>query len=136
MKLGTETNSVMNNLLSRAVIGEPRPVVGMGCTLLGWTDRYAGTIHKVTEVGGSTVTLYLIEVSRDYSRVISGSTQDGSAEYAYTPRPEGMRITYRKNKKTGFWEKVRRNPNTGKWCKTNGKGLRIGERDEYRDPSF
>ena len=135
MKLGTQTASVINHLQSRGVIGEPKPVVGMGCTFLAWTDRYAGTIHKVEETN-SKVAQYIIEVSKDKTRVIAGSTQDGSADYEYTPRPDADRDTYRKNRMTGFWEHIRKNPETGKWCKTGGNGLRIGERDEYRDPSF
>ena len=35
MKLGSQTGSVINHLYSRAVIGQPKPKVGMGCTLLG-----------------------------------------------------------------------------------------------------
>ncbi len=44
MKLGTQTGSVINHLHSRAVIGQPEPVVGMGATMLLWSDRRACTI--------------------------------------------------------------------------------------------
>ena len=44
MNLGTETGSVMNHLMSRMVRGEPAPRVGMGATLLSWTDRHAATV--------------------------------------------------------------------------------------------
>lgn len=134
MKLGTQTGSVINHLQSRAVIGEPVPVVGMGVTLLAWTDRYAGTIHKVTEIT-SKAYQYVIEVSRDDTTVVTGSSHDGSADYAYTPRPDRARTTYRKNRKTGFWEQARLN-DSGRLVKASGKGLRIGERDEYCDPCF
>ena len=136
MKLGTQTGSVVNHLQSRGVIGEPRPVVGLGCTLLSWTDRNAGTIQSVEEIGGSKVVLYIITVTEDDAACISGSTHDGSAEYHYTTRPDRTPSTFRKNKKTGLWEEIFRNEVTGKWNKTGGKGIRIGERNTYRDPSF
>lgn len=48
MRLGTQTGSVTNHILSRATIGQPEPTVGMGATLLGWTDRHACTIVEVS----------------------------------------------------------------------------------------
>lgn len=135
MKLGTETGSVINHLHSRGVIGEPTPVVGMGVTILGWTDRHAGTIHKVEEVTSKRYR-YVIEISQDHARVVSGSCQDGSAVYEYTPQPEAHRSIYRKNRQTGLWEGAYRDVETGRLKKSGGNGLRIGERDEYYDPSF
>jgi hypothetical protein len=134
MKLGTQTASVVNHLQARGVIGQPKAVVGMGVTLLGWTDRDAGTITKVTEVAGSKRVACYIEVVRDNSVLISGSTASESQEYSYTPG-KGQPSTFRQLH-TGFWEEVRVNELTGKFVKTGGKGLRIGERDTYRDPSF
>jgi hypothetical protein len=34
MRIGTQTNSLVNHLYSRAVNGQPEPVIGMGATLL------------------------------------------------------------------------------------------------------
>lgn len=135
MKLGTQTGSVINHLHSRAVIGEPTPVVGMGVTILGWTDRHAGTIYSVTEIT-SKAYQYVIEVGIDDAKVVAGSSHDGSAQYEFTQRPDRPRSTYRKNRKTGFWEGAAINAETGRLVKSGGKGLRIGEREEYRDPSF
>jgi hypothetical protein len=43
MHLGTQTGSLTNHLYSRIKL--PSEVkVGDGATLLGWTDRYAGTV--------------------------------------------------------------------------------------------
>ncbi len=138
MKLGSQTGSLINHLHSRGVIGEPAPKVGQGATLLGWTDRYAATIVSVTEIGGSKLWLYEIEVTRDNTTVVSGSSHDGSAAYSFTSNYAGHREIFRKNKKTGFWEAAYRDSNTLKLRKVSGggKGIRIGERDEYRDPSF
>lgn len=135
MKLGIETASVMNYLDAAAVIGEPKPVVGMGATILGWTDRRAATIVKVEETTGK-VNAYIIEVVEDDYKVVAGSMQDGSAEYEYTPRADGYRLMYRKNRINGMWEEVRRNPETGRLNKTNGNGLKIGKRNKWSDPSF
>lgn len=38
MKLGTQTGSTTNYLMS-GVKGQPAPEIGMGVTLLHWTDR-------------------------------------------------------------------------------------------------
>ena len=135
MRLGTETGSVNNWLDSRAVVGEPKPYVGMGATILCWTDRRPATIVKVEEIGGSKVSAYIIEVVEDDYRVVSGSTMDGSAVYEFSPA-DGYRRMYRKNRKTGYWEEVVRNPETGKLNKTKGNGLMIGRREKWVDPSF
>jgi hypothetical protein len=145
MQLGTQTNSLVNHLHARAVIGQPEPVVGMGVTLLGWTDRYAGTIVEVEPIAKGSV---LVHVMRDESKVIAGSAHDGSAEYEFTPATSGARYTFRRND-DGTWSEVYRkvlewddegNPSkvSPRWSKMTGggKGLRIGEREEYRDPSF
>ena len=55
MRLGSETNSVVNHLLSRGVKGQPTPAVGMGVTFLGWTDRSPGTIFKTFVVGSRLI---------------------------------------------------------------------------------
>ena len=47
MRPGTDTGSAMNALYSRMTKGQPEPVVGMGATILAWTDRYAATIASV-----------------------------------------------------------------------------------------
>lgn len=136
MKLGTETASVINNLYSRGVIGEPAPKVGMGVTLLGWTDRYPGTIVSVVELVSKRWS-YEIEIRDDDYKVVSGSTMDGSAVYEFSPNPNGSKSVYRKNRGTGFWSLMRKNPDSGKMVMAkSGKGLRIGERDAYYDPSF
>lgn len=130
MKLGTETGSVINNIMSRQVIGQPEPEVGMGATILMWTDRRAATITKVYP--GK---LTLIEVTHDYATVTSGSSFDGSAVYDYKPNPSGQKDHFRREA-NGQWNPVRYNEATGRWNKTSGHGLKIGVREEYRDPSF
>lgn len=133
MKLGTETNSLINHLYSRGTIGQPAPKVGMGATMLGWTDRHAGTITKVTEYTGKLVR-WEVEVTYDDAKVVSGSEHDGSAVYEFSPGTGTRQFAF--YLKTQSWEEFTRNPETGKRNKQRGYGLRIGDRDHYRDPSF
>lgn len=131
MRLGTETGSVINHLQSRATIGQPEPVVGMGATMLGWTDRYACTIRNVFNIGNKRA----VQVSRDRTKVIAGSSHDGTAQYEYETTPDGALTTFAFN--GSVWEQYQLNEQTKRWNKAkSGRGLRIGERDEYRDPSF
>lgn len=155
MKLGTQTASLVNHLQSRAVIGQPEPFVGMGVTLLGWTDRDAGTIQAVRVEKGVTI----IEVTRDDAELIGGSIMSEDQEWKFTPDPNGHRMIFRREL-GGRWQQVhykvvdyvtkphinadktieeRQRPVYSKRLSKvqgGGYGLRIGERDKYRDPCF
>lgn len=135
MKLGTETNSVINHLHARGTLGQPKPVVGMGATILAWTDRYAATIVSVEEIGGSKRYRWLIGVQRDRGIVVSGSIRDGSAVWGFEANPKASIELYASAPGDGPWKRVERNAK-GRLVLSPGNGLRIGERDEYRDPSF
>lgn len=132
MKLGTQTASVTNHLLSRATIGQPEPTVGMGATILMWTDRRAATITAITETKRGRV----LTVQYDKVKVISGSVQDGSAAYEYTPDSNGRIRHFRWENDS--WIEVLLGIRAGTFKKIpgGGRGLRIGQRDEYCDPSF
>jgi hypothetical protein len=144
MKLGTQTVSLVNHLMARGTIGQPEPVVGMGVTLLMWSDRNAGTIQAVSKDNKGRV---ILEITQDDSKVIAGSAHDGSAEYEYTERPDGYRYIFQQQD-NGAWQemthKVKDYAENGdailskRLSKVSGggKGLRIGERESYRDPSF
>lgn len=131
MKLGTQTGSLVNHLHSRATLGQPFPVVGMGATQLFWTDRHACTITNVQLVRGKTI----VSVQNDRATVTSGSTHDGSAEYSFSPKTNNGESHYR-CETDGRWQSVIISSSTGRWSKAGTTGLRIGERDEYIDPSF
>lgn len=127
MELGTETGSVMNHLYSRMVKGEPEPTVGMGVTLLSWTDRHPAT---VTTWDGKILT-----VQEDHAKRIDANGMSESQDYEYTPNPKGGLSCFRKDK-IGVWQKIAKNPDTGRWVKAGGKGLTLGRRDKYHDYSF
>lgn len=137
MKLGTETGSVVNHIYGRATNGQPTPVVGMGATILCWTDRHAATITAVYEsrcrVGKETKSLLHVEVKRDNAKVVKGTTMDGSAEYQYTPDPNAAVQAWRFQ--DNRWVALERSKRGG-WKLCRGEGLRIGDRDEYHDPCF
>jgi len=127
MKLGTQTDSVVNHLYSRMTIGEPKATVGMGATILSWSDRYAAT---VTNVDGNRVT-----VQRDHAKRVDSNGVSESQDYEYAPDPHGAEYVFRKAR-SGQWEEVFFNAETGRWNKSGGYGLRIGKRRQYRDFTF
>lgn len=133
MKLGTETGSVINHLHSRATIGQPKPAVGMGATLLGWTDRHAATICETVTNGAK---LLRIGVRRDIATRTdqNGMSEDQSYTFAYDPQAHVEHFRMGRN---GRWESIHFNKHTNRWNKRDGGyGLRIGERDEYHDFTF
>lgn len=134
MKIGTETASLSNHLLSRATRGQPNPKVGMGCTFLSWTDRSAGTIQKVTELS-SKAWSFEIEVTSDDAKRIDKNGLSEAQEYEFTERPDGPRAIYRCKRETGEWIQMRKNE-SGRMVISRGRGLRIGERSAYHDFSF
>ena len=130
MRLGTETGSLVNHLHSRAVIGQPEPTVGMGATMLGWSDRHPGTIIEVFSIRR---TKFIVVQADKYKRIDKNGMSE-SQEYEYTPDTEGAKYTFRIGR-SGQWEEVYFNENK-RWVKTSGQGLRIGEREKYYDFSF
>jgi len=132
MKLGTQTASITNHILSRSIIGQPVSVDGMGVTVLCWTDRHAATIINVTKLA-STV----IYVREDKATRTDKNGMSESQSYEYRPNPAGWLYTFRQ-RRDGSWEQVVVNTKTGRLNKVEGggHGLRIGERDEYHDFGF
>jgi len=131
MKLGTETGSLINHILSRAVVGQPEPAVGMGATILAWTDRYAATITFVTTDRGRKI----LWVKRDKAKRIDSNGLSESQEYLFESNPLAPAHVYQQQK-DGGWIEVEFNAQTKRYRKVGGNGLRIGEREEYRDFSF
>jgi hypothetical protein len=114
MRLGTETGSVLNHLMSGG--GQPAPAVGMAATVLYWSDRHAATVIKVT---AKTVTVQEDKAVR--------TDQNGMSEvqqYDYSPDPEGRVLTFRLNKKGAYVNRK------------SGRGLLLGVRRHYHDYSF
>lgn len=130
MKLGTETASLTNHIYSRAVKGQPEPMAGMGATILCWTDRHAATIVETWK--GTNLRTFLI-VREDYAKRTDQNGLSENQTWTFEPNPNGASHVFRQAN-DGTWEPVELN--NRRWRKTGGPGLRIGEREEYRDPSF
>lgn len=129
LKLGSQTGSLTNHLYSRMTKHQPIPTVGMGCTMLAWTDRHAATIVEVIK-GGK-----YIGIQQDICKRTDKNGMSDCQEYSYTPNPEAG-IYYYKQEVNGSWSQVRKNPITGRFRKIDGNGLRLGVRDSHHDYSF
>lgn len=120
----------INDIQARSTRGEPEPTVGMGATILLWSDRHAATVTSVERDAAVTV-------QHDTAKVVAGSGHDGSAEYAFSPNPRGELETFQRRQTEARWSAVTFNEETRRWNKQKSQhALRLGERDEYRDPSF
>lgn len=117
MKLGRDTASVTNWLLS-GTNGQPDPAVGMGVTVLMWTDRHAGTITRVSESGK---TFWFRE---DTAIRTDGNGMSESQTYRYEPNPNANERRAR-IRKDGSWRESK-----------TGTRLRLGSRSAYHDFSF
>ena len=127
MKLGTETASMTNYLLS-GTKGQPTPVVGMGATKLCWTDRHPATIVEVLK-GGK-----LIGIQKDNCKRIDSNGMSEDQDYEFTPNPSAS-IEYYKLNKQGAYYAAHKNEK-GNFVFVGGGQLRIGDRDKYHDFSF
>ena len=127
MNVGTQTGSLVNHMYSRMTNGEPEPTVGMGVTMLSWTDRDAGTIVEVN------MKKRYIAVTEDSKRRIDNNGISESQEYEYTTVMDGHRNYYRTDRK-GQWRRCYYNDNN-RLVFTTG-GLIIGRRESYYDFSF
>lgn len=129
MNIGSQTGSLVNHLLSRSVNGQPVAEVGMGATLLAWTDRYPATIIEVLNEGK------MVRVQEDSAVRVDVNGMSESQTYEFTANPAGRVVTFRQ-RANGMWQEVFFNAETKRWNKVDGLGLRIGSRAKYYDFSF
>jgi hypothetical protein len=118
--------NLMNRLLESSA--SPEPLVGMGATVTLYSDRHACTVTHV-EAG-------FIFLRRDKAIRTDVNNQSDSQSYRYEPDPDGETYRFRKNK-DGYWREVVFNKETSRFrLAGGGKGLVLGERDEYYDYDF
>lgn len=140
MQLGKQTGSVTNHILSRATVGQPDPAVGMGATILCWTDRHAATITRVYEVrcrvGKEVHSLLHVEVKQDIATRTDKNGFSENQDWDYQPNPKAATEYFRLQE--GRWRQLEQSEKKGRALKLikGGHGLRIGEREEYYDPCF
>jgi hypothetical protein len=118
LKAGTQTGSLINHIMSGG--RDAQPEVGMGATILGWTDRHAATVVGVSKSGKS------IQIVQDIATRVDGNGMSDSQEYTYTPGTgTPQTFTLRNN---GAW--------VAKGQGKNGSRVALGYRNEYYDYSF
>lgn len=91
------------------------PEVGMGATLVMWTDTHAYTITRVSKSGKS------FWMKRDKAIRTDDYGMSDCQEYRYEPQPDAMEEPVRMTKRG--------------WM-SRGHLVRVGIRDEYYDYSF
>jgi hypothetical protein len=128
MKLGTQTGSLINHLMSNSAMRLPE--IGEGATILSWSDRSAGTVSHHFRKGK---TVY-VAVRDDITKRIDNNGMSDAQTYEYTQNPEGH-LTYWKAKGER-WVQVRKNIETGRWIETGGSGIAFGYRNAHHDFSF
>lgn len=106
----------LQNMMAGRVINCPTPEVGMGLTVVHYTDRSAGTVTRVSPSGKT-----LWYTDDDAQRIDKLGMTDSGQQYAFTPRkdaPERKALL-----RNGCW-------------KSNGQSLIVGRREAYYDYSF
>lgn len=127
LALASQTGSIVNHAMSRQTKDQPEPRVGMGVTLLGWTDRYAGTITEIAD--------QIITVQEDRATRTDSNGASERQAYSYERDPKGLAYHYRF--RDGAWQSVQFNERTKTWtAKPGGYGLKIGCRDHFYDFSY
>jgi hypothetical protein len=119
LKLGTESGSLDNHIFNHLHLYSSAdssftPEIGMGATILCWSDRRACTIIKVTP---KTITVQMDTATRVDSNGISESQ-----DYVFQSNPKGHVEVFRMTKRG--------------WRSKNGNSLSIGNRYQYYDYSF
>lgn len=116
----THTGSLVNAIQGGSRQGDPE--VGMGATVLGWTDRYAATIVEVKNNGKTVV------VQEDNAKRVDSNGMSEAQTYEYTPNMDAPRKTYTRRRNGQY---VRQ----GESMKGGGR-IAIGYRNHYHDFSF
>lgn len=95
------------------------PVLGMGATILGYTDRHPATVIFVSKSGR------VIQVQEDTATRTDSNGMSECQDYTYTPNPKGRTSTYSLRKNGSWTEKG-----------TKDSYLSLGNRRKYHDYSF
>jgi len=117
-----QTNSLVNEILAGR--RDPVPEVGMGATILMWTDRVAGTIVEIVRFksGPHKGAPRKVVVQRDCAVRVDDNGISENQTYQYDRDRDGSRYEFQCTP-WGGWK--------------GGPGLlSIGYRQEYHDYSF
>lgn len=129
MKLGTQTGSLVNHVLSCASPIEPQ--VNMGCTILSWSDRNPATIIETFEKGKYTY----VTVQDDHAVRKDDLGMSECQDWEITRDENGCTRTFRRKKGETQFKGCKVNYATGRWVNSSGV-LRVGKREKFYDFSF
>lgn len=124
MNLGSETGSLVNHVISSR--NSVEPTLGMGATLLSWSDRRGGTVTFVGKI---------VTVAEDHAVRTDSNGVSESQTYEHTPNENGRKSYFRRNKKGG-WDEVGVNMTTGRWNRIGAGKVVFGRKETYHDYSF
>lgn len=115
---------VFGNLMNRVheTIKPAIPEIGMGATILMFSDREPATITFIAP-GGK-----LIGVKRDFAKRVDKNGMSESQTWEFSPNPDAV-VEYYSLRKNGQWVKQ------GNSIK-NGEVILLGHRSKYYDFSF
>ena len=147
--------SVNNRMMERALSTVPE--VGMGATLISWSDRDPYSIVEVSdrkvhvEVETSDSGLIkrsyprIIKVTRDKAKIINGESVLGSPEYEFYKDPNAKVETFVYHRKSNSYRRETKKFKVvdGEYIeygtgttKREAPVLLVGVRDKYYDPHF
>jgi hypothetical protein len=124
MKLGTQTGSFFNHLMSNDITP---PVVGKGATILLWSDRHAYFVDSVSSDGKEVTITRANPIREDQNGMCD--VQEYRYERNTDAQLEVIKFTY------GKWRRVYTNGWTGK-KETQPINIIFGTMREYYDYSF
>ena len=128
MRYGSLFNTVMDRSKS------PEVEVGMGATVLMWSDRQAATVVGFTtfKSGKRKGQVKTVTVQRDKATRTDSNGMGDAQSYEYERDEQGALRTFLASSKGG-WKQVGAD---GKVVEGGGAGLLLGVRKEYYDFSF
>ena len=113
------TGSFINNLMQDAIT--PAPEVGMGATMISWTDREPATIIEVSKSGKK------ITIQTDIATRTDDHGMSDAQSYTFERNPKAYATEY-SLRKNGRWVRV--------GDSMTGSSLLVGQRSKYYDFSF
>jgi hypothetical protein len=123
------TNSLVNMMMS-GTKGQPEPEVGMGGTILMWTDRTPVTIIGLVKyrTGKNKGKIRAVTVQYDKAKRVDNNGMSEQQEWEFTRNLDGAQRIFTRRPNGAFIA-------AGDTTK-GGTQLRIGSRDKYHDFSF
>jgi hypothetical protein len=111
----TQYGSVFNHLMGQCA--QPIPEIGMGVTLLSWSDRHAATIVDIVRYKNGNID-YIVVQDDTAIRTDTNGMSDAQT-YRYERNPNGSTQRIKRNRRTGRYSNIL-----------------LNHREEYYDYSF